>query len=400
MKKKFVILLAAALAVSFAVCGCGKKGNVSGSSAGSESSSAQEEADTKIPAEELLAATDYDVEDYVTLNDYRGMKVIVDKKYEPSEENLKTYANTLLAQYPSYEATDKKTVEDQDIVNIDYEGKIDGESFDGGTAEGYHLQIGSDSFIDGFEDGLIGKKVGETAELNLKFPDDYSANTELAGKDVVFTVKVNSIDREKQVTYDDLTDEYVAGYFGSGGITTVKAFKDQIQYVLDSSSKAAIQTAVIEKLEKECKVTLPDGLADQRMEETIGRIKEQAETQKKSFEEYVGAAEDEYKKEMTETLEKNLKQELILEAIVKKENISISSREFSNFVSAYVSSYGLENEEAFYKQYGDENYVKLSYAENQAALQVADMAKVSYEDAEKVSGEDNQGDQASAEDQK
>ena len=101
-------------------------------------------------------------------------------------------------------------VESGDIVNIDYVGKVDGQEFNGGSATGYHLTIGSGTFIDGFEDGLIGKNVGETVDLNLKFPDNYTNNTDLAGKDVVFTVTVNSISRVPELT-DEVADSVVEG---------------------------------------------------------------------------------------------------------------------------------------------------------------------------------------------
>lgn len=152
----------------------------------------------EIPAKELLKATDYKVEKYVKLNDYMNMTVELSKDYTVSDADIQSYIEYLMSMYPSYEVSDKKTVESGDVVNIDYVGKIDGEEFSGGSATGQHLEIGSGSFIDGFEDGLIGKNVGETVELNLTFPEDYTNNTDLAGKAVVFTVTINSIDTKKK----------------------------------------------------------------------------------------------------------------------------------------------------------------------------------------------------------
>ena len=111
----------------------------------------------------------------------------------------------------------------------------------------------------GFEDGLIGKNVGETVELNLTFPEDYSNNTDLAGKAVVFTVTINSIDTEKEMVYDDLTDEYVSENFGNKGISTVDDLKSQVSSVLEnrnhSSKMTEIQSGVLQKLLDECEVT-------------------------------------------------------------------------------------------------------------------------------------------------
>lgn len=109
--------------------------------------SAEEEKDVEIPAKELLKATDYKVEKYVKLNDYMNMTVELSKDYTVSDADIQSYIEYLMSMYPSYEVSDKKTVESGDVVNIDYVGKIDGEEFSGGSATGQHLKIGSGSFI-------------------------------------------------------------------------------------------------------------------------------------------------------------------------------------------------------------------------------------------------------------
>ena len=251
MKKKLVMVLMAVMVATAALGGCGQKGAGTGTSA-----SAEEEQDVEYSAKELLKATDYKVEKYVKLNDYMNMTVELSQDYSVTDEAIQSYIEYLMSQYPSYEVSDKKTVEDGDIVNIDYVGKVDGEEFSGGSATGQHLTIGSGTFIDGFEDGLIGVNVGDTVDLNLKFPDTYTNNTDLAGKDVVFTVTVNSIDTEKEMTYDDLTDEYVSENFSNSGITTVDGLKSQVSSGLESQSysnkMSEIQSAVLTKLLDDC----------------------------------------------------------------------------------------------------------------------------------------------------
>ena len=133
-----------------------------------------------------------DLEDYVELGEYKGLKI--DTK---SDEYKKSYDEYIVSQVieGGYHETDKKTegtVANGDIANINYVGKKDGIAFDGGTADNYDLTIGSNSFIDGFEDGLIGKQIGSTVDLNLTFPTGYQ-NAELAGKAVVFTVTINYV---------------------------------------------------------------------------------------------------------------------------------------------------------------------------------------------------------------
>ncbi len=380
MKKKIVMVLMAVMVATAALGGCGQKGAGTGTSA-----SAEEEQDVEYSAKELLKATDYKVEKYVKLNDYMNMTVELSQDYSVSDEDVQSYIEYLMSMYPAYEVSDKKTVESGDIVNIDYVGKVDGEEFSGGSATGQHLTIGSGSFIDGFEDGLIGVNVGDTVDLNLKFPDDYSNNTDLAGKDVVFTVTVNSIDTEKEMTYDDLTDEYVSENFSNSGITTVDGLKSQVSSGLESQSysnkMSEIQSAVLTKLLDECEVTLPDGLLDQRISEYKERVNNAVEESGESFEDYMGMTEDDFNDQVSDYIEESLKQELILEAIVKDQNISVSQKSFESFVDSYVEQYSIADRETFYEEYGGEDYVRLSYAENQALAKVMDSVKTTVADS-------------------
>lgn len=379
MKKKLVMVLMAVMVATAALGGCGQKGATTDSSV-----SAEKEKDVEIPAKELLKATDYKVEKYVKLNDYMNMTVELSKDYTVSDADIQSYIEYLMSMYPSYEVSDKKTVESGDVVNIDYVGKIDGEEFSGGSATGQHLEIGSGSFIDGFEDGLIGKNVGETVELNLTFPEDYTNNTDLAGKAVVFTVTINSIDTKKEMVYDDLTDEYVSENFGNSGISTVDDLKSQVSSVLEkrnySSKMTEIQSGVLQKLLDECEVTLPDGLLDQRITEYKERVNNAVEKSGKSFEDYMGMSEDDFNNQVSDYIEESLKQELILEAVVKDMDLSVSQKNFEEFVDSYVSSYNIADRDTFYKEYGGEDYIRLSYAENQALSKIMESVKTKVAD--------------------
>lgn len=385
MKKKLVIMLVAVMTAAAAFSGCGKKGAQTGTSA-----SAEAEEDVQISAKELLKATDYKVEKYVKLNDYMNMTVELSDSYEVEEADVQGYIEQLIAMYPAYEKTDKTTVENGDIVNIDYVGKMDGEAFQGGTDTGAHLEIGSDSFIEGFEDGLIGKTVGETVDLNLTFPEDYNPNPDYAGKDAVFTVTINSIDSQIDMTYDTMTDEYVSSNFGADGVTTVDGMKEQIRSSMESQNyqykMQELQTKVLEKLEEECTVEFPEGLLDARVTDYKAKVQAKADEAGVSLGEYVqsnmGVAEDEFDEQVQEYIEESLKQELILEAIVEDQDISISQKEFSSFVDRYIAAYQLESEETFFEEYGGEDYVKLSFAENQALAKVLDSVKTTVQESD------------------
>ena len=186
------------------------------------------------------------VADYVTLGEYKGIEVSVDAPVV-TDEYLDSYIDYVLqSNVVTTEITDRP-VEEGDIVNIDYEGKIDGVAFDGGTAQGYDLTIGSGTFIDGFEDGLIGAETGETVDVNVTFPENYQGE-EVAGKDAVFTVTVNSISVE---TLPELTDEFVQGL--DVGVNTVEEYRqyaydllmEEEQATHDSNAEIAVLEAVM-----------------------------------------------------------------------------------------------------------------------------------------------------------
>ena len=157
MKKKLVAVLLC-LTLAFSVTGCGKD---------KKSESVENTESTEVVSS---AAIDFDPLDYVELGDYMGLSVALTDDYSVSDDDVKTFIeNSVITNYPYYADTDKTVVEDGDAVNIDYEGLKDGVAFSGGTATDTVLEIGSNTFIDGFEEGLIGAKVGDKVTLNLFF---------------------------------------------------------------------------------------------------------------------------------------------------------------------------------------------------------------------------------------
>lgn len=379
MKKGIATLLICGMAAMTFMSGCSKDNGTAGS--GSAEAEGKE-----IKARALLKATDYDVEDYVTLMDgYMNLNVELDSDYEVTEDAVKDYiTNSVLPYYPVYTKGDKTTVESGDVVNIDYTGTLNGEAFDGGSDTGYNLTIGSGQFIDGFEDGLIGANVGESRDLNLTFPEDYPSD-DLAGQAVVFHVTVNGIMNASDATLDNIDDAYVTQNFSDYGLSTVDDMNTYFTNVLTnqyaSEKQSDLQTKVMEQLESGCKVELPEGLLDERTQQVISQTQAGAEAAGSTYEEYISTyygystAED-FENYVKETLQDQLVQELILEAIVADQNISINTADFDNFVSTYVSYYGFEDEDAFFENYGGEDFVQLSYAENLAYQDVMDAATV------------------------
>lgn len=378
MKKKlFMLLLAAAMASTVSACDNGK-----------------EKTGQEANADESGIQSDYNIEELVKLGDYSALTVSLTSSYEVTKDQVDEYAlnNAKQSAKPVYKDTDKKIVEDGDTVNIDYEGKKDGVAFNGGTAQGHYLKIGSDDFIDGFEDGLIGKKVGKTVKLNLTFPEQYQ-NKDLAGAAVVFTVKINKIVEEDTSVKFKLTDEFAKENLGCD---TVKEYKEQVKQYLetqnDSMKQSDTRQAVINKLKEICTVTEPEGVLEERVSDYVKRFENQY-CQDTTIEDYLkdnynGKTLDEFRSEVSAELKDTLQTELILEAIVKKEGITLDEDAFKDYVNQQMSSYGYEDEEAYYKIYNidakaGEEYARKVYVCNQVLDQVVENAKVETASSEK-----------------
>ncbi len=329
----------------------------------------------------------YDVEKYVTLGDYDGMEVEVAGDFEVSDEDVVDYINGMLSYYPSYEDTDKQTVEDGDCVNIDYEGKKDGVAFDGGTAQGYVLEIGSNTFIDGFEEGLIGVNVGETVDLNLTFPEDYQS-ADLAGADVVFTVTVNKIVKKVETTYDQLTDEYVSDNLNYESVDAL--YNDTKSYMEDDCEQnrvVAERSAVLDKLIENSKVAIPDGLLEMKVDQYIQQFTKQNCQDGKTLSDYLSAnynmTEEDFNSTITSEMEENLDDEMVLEALVKAEGETLDEEGFASYVASAMKNGSYETEEDLYAAYDSDyedgrSYLEHRYLLTNALTNLLDKCKITY----------------------
>lgn len=329
----------------------------------------------------------YDVEKYVTLGDYDGMEVEVAGDFEVSDEDVVDYINGMLSYYPSYEDTDKQTVEDGDCVNIDYEGKKDGVAFDGGTAQGYVLEIGSNTFIDGFEEGLIGVNVGETVDLNLTFPEDYQS-ADLAGADVVFTVTVNKIVKKVETTYDQLTDEYVSDNLNYESVDEL--YNDTKSYMEDDCEQnrvVAERSAVLDKLIENSKVAIPDGLLEMKVDQYIQQFTKQNCQDGKTLSDYLSAnynmTEEDFNSTITSEMEENLDDEMVLEALVKAEGETLDEEGFASYVASAMKNGSYETEEDLYAAYDSDyedgrSYLEHRYLLTNALTNLLDKCKITY----------------------
>ncbi len=255
MKKNLSVLLVVAMAV-ISLTACGSKSEEAASDAASGGSSTEAAATAgsndiaslqNLDKLEVKALDEINPSDYITLGEYKGLTVEV-APASVTDEDVDGYINNLIEANPAKTEITDRPIQKGDIANIDYEGKYadTGVAFEGGTAQGFDLDIGSGMFIPGFEDGLVGVNLGDTVDLDLTFPEEYGSK-DLAGKKVVFTVKVNKISEKSK----EPTDEWAAG-LGMEGVTNLEQLKEtskkQLTEEAEATHKADVESAVIDKV--------------------------------------------------------------------------------------------------------------------------------------------------------
>lgn len=354
--KKFItgaaLSLAGAALLGALVTGCGN----------ADTDTAESTQESVVESENAAETEDFgpeaylsgiNVADYVTLGEYTGVEVSVDAPVV-TDEYLDSYIDYVLqSNMVKTEVTDRP-VEEGDIVNIDYEGKIDGVAFDGGTAQGYDLTIGSGAFIDGFEDGLIGAQSGETLDVNVTFPEDYRGE-EVAGKDAVFTVTVNSISVE---SLPELTDEFVQGL--DVGVNTVEEYRqyaydllmEEEQNTHDSNAEVAILEAVMANSELQ---DPPEDMTNRYYSRMIDNMTYYASMYGYDLETFLsiqGTSEDAIRESSVQA-----GQEIItMQAIAEAEGLSVTDEELDAEIESNAGSLGYDDVEEYRASLDVEGY--------------------------------------------
>ena len=333
MRKFLKVGLCGAAALMMFATGC------SGQKSAKDASQAESTAEGETPAE----TEEYVAEGSITLGEYKGIPVTVTEPTVTDEE-VDAQIQQLLNSSAEYLEVDREA-QLGDQVNIDYKGMKDGVAFDGGTAEGYDLVLGSNSFIYGFESGLVGAKKGEEVTLNLTFPDPYQNNPDLAGQAVVFEVKVNNV---KEKTVPELTDDFVAKVSPEDGTVeklreNMKAFiLEQKQYQIDNQRNTDILNAVIDKSEIVCAT---DDV-DKNYETQVQYYTNQASMYGLDLATYaslMGMDEEGLKSELRNVARDMTKQEMLLKEIASRENITVTDEDRE----ALAERYGYDSLESF-----------------------------------------------------
>lgn len=305
-----------------------------------------------------------------TLGEYKGLEVKktqvrVTKK--DVEERLKDYQN----QFAELVVKEEGTVEEGDTAVIDYEGFKDGEAFEGGKAENYSLEIGSHSFIPGFEEGLVGMKAGEEKEINLTFPEEYHAK-ELAGAAVVFKVKVHEI---KAKVLPEIDDE-LAKDVNIEGVETLEQLQENVKEQIRSRKKAEAETKFNEEVIKAVvannEIDVPEAMIEQETQNIVNEINQNLSQQGLNIELYqqlTGKTMEDIKADVKDQAEERVKLNLILDEIVKAENIEVSDDEMEDEMKEIATYYNQPLEE-IKKILAGQEYVIKSDLTHRKALQV------------------------------
>lgn len=294
-----------------------------------------------------------------TIGAYKGVEVTVEPKQVVEDTDVTEYIDRVLESKMTYQDVDRE-VKEGDQVNIAYVGKKDGKPFEGGTSQdgGYDLIIGSHSFIEGFEEGLIGAKTGETLDLDLTFPENYGKE-ELAGQPVVFTVTINAV---RESVKQELTDDFVVS-LEQDDCKTVDDYKNYIKNMLEEQAQytfdQSVQDAAFMAVYKASEINEPE-------EELVNMYYEKAVSQAEQYASYYGIDKDtfitqslgmtveEFEKSAKERAEDSAKQELLINAIAKQEKIKIKKDDIKAFANENMSYYGYSSADDLISKMGEE----------------------------------------------
>ncbi|BBM36208.1 trigger factor [Pseudoleptotrichia goodfellowii] len=279
----------------------------------------------------------------IKLGEYKGVKAekeelkVTDEKVNEEIERLRAGAAKLK------EVEEDAAAELNDVTNINFEGFIDGEAFEGGKAEGFDLTLGSKNFIDTFEDQIVGHKKGDEFDVNVTFPENYGAEN-LAGKPAVFKVKVNSIKRREETELnDDLAKEL--------GFDSMEDLKNKTKENITKREESRIENdfrnKVVEKVAEGTEVEVPEGLIQKEIQYKVNEFAQQLQMQGMSLNQYfemTGQDLEKMRETLREPAKKSLKTQLILDEIAKAENIAASDEDVNAEVEKMAEMYGVDKD--------------------------------------------------------
>lgn len=286
---------------------------------------------------------DVTVKPEVTLGEYKGLKVD-DQPIDVTDEEVEERIEQIRQQNVELHLKENGTVENGDTAVIDFEGFKDGVAFEGGKGENYSLEIGSGSFIPGFEEALIGMKSEEEKDIEVTFPEEYQVE-ELAGQPVTFKVKVHEI---KEKVVPELTDEFVED-LGDDSIATVedlrKAVREDLELNRKQEEEDRVTEAILLQACENATVEIPETMIEEELNQMFNEFNQRLAQQGMNFEMYsqiLGVSEEDIKNQMKDDAEKRVKSRLVLESVIAAEALEIAEEEINAEYTKLAEMYGLE----------------------------------------------------------
>ena len=276
----------------------------------------------------------------VKLGEYKGLK-IEKKTEEVTEEQVAQHIDKMRErQAKLVDAPEGAAVKKGDLVTLDFKGFTDGEAFEGGEGKDYPLQIGSGSFIPGFEDQLVGAKAGEEREVKVKFPEDYHEK-KLAGKDAVFKCVIHAIRHKELPALDDAFVEKASVFHTVDELK--KDVREKMEKAAATKAENDLRVAAIDKAAENITVDIPQVMIEDRITQMIQELAMRLEQQGMKFEQYLqysGSDMTKLRNEYRETATKNVRTDLMLEAVAKAENIKVEPADLDGEVAMMAQMYG------------------------------------------------------------
>ena len=280
----------------------------------------------------------------VELGKYKGVE-IVKAEYPVEEKDIEHELGHMQEHNSRLVTVEDRALEKGDISTIDFEGFVDGVAFEGGKAEGHELEIGSGSFIPGFEDQLVGMKIDEEKDINVKFPEEYFSK-DLAGKDAVFKVKLHAI---KKKELPELDDEFAKDVSEFDTLAELKAsIKEKLEKNNAQRAKYETEEAAIKAVCENAKLDIPTGMIDLEVDNMLKDFEQRLSYQGLNMEQYlkmIGRTEEEMRKEYEPQATEAIKSRLVLEAIINAEKIEASEEEINAKMEEMAKNYGKKVEE-------------------------------------------------------
>ena len=316
----------------------------------------------------------------IEVSAYKELKA-TKQKVEVTDEEVENKIKELVERNVRIVPVEDRAAADGDITVIDFEGFVDGKTFDGGKAESYELTLGSGSFIPGFEDQIVGHNAGEEFDVNVTFPEDYQPN--LAGKAAVFKIKLHEI---KSKQYPEVNDEFAQDAADCDTVDALKkSLSDEIKEKKNNDNESEIEQQLLDKLAENVVGDIPEVMYENEVDNQLRDIQYRLSSQGMDFNmylQYTGMSVEDYKEQLKPSAEKNVKVRLALEKIIELESLEVSDEEVDEEYEKVAKQYGMEKDDV--KKAVAEDTVKGDLKMRKAVKFVRDNAKVTTARKSKV----------------